>query len=246
MLKLPATEAWAGTLPESRRMRLIQIEVGQMQNFNYVIGCPATGAAAIVDPAWEVERVLQAATAEGLTVRRILVTHTHHDHIEGVAQAWRATGASISVHELEAERLASQLRADDAAQAEISGIGDDQVIDVGVLEIRTMHTPGHTPGATCYQVPGGVITGDTLFIGRCGRTDFPGSDPLSMYESLRRLAALPGETVIYPGHNYADRPTSTIARERVENTHMSAPDLDEFLRRRMGPEYLTRIGRSRP
>lgn len=223
-------------------MRLIQIEVGQMQNFNYVVGCPATGSAALVDPAWDVARVLSLAAAAGLSVGKILVTHTHHDHVEGVAQAWRATGATIHVHALEEERLRARLEADDAAGAVVSPIGDDQVIDVGQLRIRTLHTPGHTPGATCYLVPGGVITGDTLFVGRCGRTDFPGSDPEAMYGSLRRLAALPDETVVYPGHNYADRPTSTIARERVENTHMSAPDLPEFLRRRMGQEYVTRIG----
>ena len=224
-------------------MRLIQIEVGQMQNFNYVVGCPATGSAAIVDPAWEVERMLCLAESAGLSVGTILVTHTHPDHVEGVAQAWRATGATIHVHALEAGRLAERLKADDASAAAVSPVGDDQLIEVGSIQIRTMHTPGHTPGATCYLIPGGVITGDTLFIGRCGRTDFPGSDPEAMYASLGRLAALPDETIVYPGHNYADRPTSTIARERVENTHMSAPDLAEFLRRRMGQQYLTRIGK---
>src|SRR5262245_51554532 len=121
-------------------MRLIQTEVGQMQNFNYVVGCPATGSAAIVDPAWEVARVLSLAASAGLTVGTILVTHTHPDHIEGVASAWRATGATIHVHALEAERLAARLRADDAAQAVVSAVGDDQVIDIGSLQIRTMHT----------------------------------------------------------------------------------------------------------
>lgn len=227
-------------------MKLIQVEVGHMQNFNYVVGCPATGSAALVDPAWDVDRVLALAASAGLSVKTILVTHTHHDHIEGVARAWRATGATIVVHELEQERLAAQLVADDAAAAACTAIADDQVIDVGQLRVRTMHTPGHTPGATCYLVPGCVITGDTLFIGRCGRTDFPGGDPEAMFLSLRRLAALPGETVVYPGHNYADRPTSTIAQERIGNTHMSAPDLPEFLRRRMGQEYVTRITRTKP
>lgn len=226
-------------------MKLIQVEVGQMQNFNYVVGCAQTGSAAIVDPAWEVERVLSMASSAKLSIGAILVTHTHHDHVEGVARAWRATGATIHVHALEAGRLAERLEADDASGAIVSPVGDDQEIDVGSLRIRCLHTPGHTPGATCYLVDGGVLTGDTLFIGRCGRTDFPGSSPEAMYGSLKRLAALPGETVVYPGHNYADRPTSTIAREREENTHMSAPDLTEFLRRRMGEGYVARIGKVR-
>jgi len=200
-----------------------------MQNFNYLVGCGGTRRAALVDPAWEVERVLEQAAGAGLDVTDILITHTHPDHIEGLARAQRATGASVHVHRLEAARARARL--DDGPVREIE---DGDVIPVGDLSIRAIHTPGHTSGATCYLVPGGVITGDTLFIGRCGRVDFPGSDPVAMFSSLRRLAALPDDTVVYPGHNYARRPTSTIGREKTENVHMSAPDLEEFLRRRLG------------
>ena len=224
-------------------MRLIQAEVGQMRNFNYLAGCDSTGEAALVDPAWEVDRMIDRAVAEGLTITRLLVTHTHPDHIEGLALAWSRTRATIHVHSLEAPAAAARLETGGAAEgaADIREMSDGDGIEIGKLTIRVMHTPGHTPGAVCYLVPGGVVTGDTLFVGRCGRTDFPGSDPEAMYQSLRRLAALPEDTVVYPGHNYADRPTSTIGRERIENVHMSAPDRVEFLRRRMGDEYLLRI-----
>jgi len=214
-------------------MRLIQIEVGTMQNFNYLVGCETTGRAALVDPAWEVDRMLDAARGAGLRVTDILVTHTHPDHVEGLDRAFTATGATIHVAAQEADRARHRLGGG-AETAAIHEVADDDLIPVGDLPVRAMHTPGHTPGATCYRIPGGVITGDTLFIGRCGRVDFPGGDPEAMFSSLRRLAALPGETVVYPGHNYADRPTSTIAREREHNIHMSAPDLKEFLRRRLG------------
>ncbi|HEY3175544.1 MAG TPA: MBL fold metallo-hydrolase [Candidatus Polarisedimenticolia bacterium] len=228
-------------------MRLIQVEVGHMQNFNYLAGCGQTGEAALVDPAWEVDRMLERAAAEGLVVTHLLVTHTHHDHVEGLASAWSRTGAMIHVHELEAPAAAACLRAqgEDAGATAIREVVDGSVIDVGSLAIRVMHTPGHTPGAVCYLVPRGVITGDTLFVGRCGRTDFPGSDPEAMYLSLRRLSELPDDTIVYPGHNYADWPTSTIVRERTSNVHMSAPDREEFLRRRMGTRYISRIGGTR-
>jgi len=221
-------------------MKVIQIEVGSMQNFNYVLGCERTGQAAWIDPAWEVERVAFAAEEAGLRVTRLLVTHTHPDHIQGLPEAARLTGASVHVHALEAAVVRPRL----AQSSEVRSLQDDDVVEVGELAIRVLHTPGHTPGAICYLEPGGpgrspaVFTGDTLFIGRSGRADFPASDPDAMYRSLRRLAALPDDTIVYPGHNYAARPTSTIARERRENVHMSAPDLREFLRRRMGEAYV--------
>jgi hydroxyacylglutathione hydrolase len=221
-------------------MKVIQIEVGSMQNFNYVLGCERTGQAAWIDPAWEVPRVAAAAAQAGLRVTCLLVTHTHPDHIQGLPEAAQLTGASVRVHALEASVARARLAPDILIQE----LRDNDVVRVGDLALTALHTPGHTPGATCYFDAGGdgrspaVFTGDTLFIGRSGRTDFPGSDPDAMHRSLRRLAALPGDTVVYPGHNYADRPTSTIARERVENVHMSAPDLREFLRRRMGEAYV--------
>ncbi|MGH9868284.1 MAG: MBL fold metallo-hydrolase [Candidatus Polarisedimenticolia bacterium] len=221
-------------------MKLIQMEVGAMQNFNYVLGCGRTGQAAWIDPAWEVPRVLEAARDAGLQVTRLLITHTHPDHIEGLSEARRLTGAAVHVHALEAGVARGRL----SDPAGVEAVSDDDLLEVGDLRIRAMHTPGHTPGATCYLAegeadgPGAVFTGDTLFIGRCGRTDFAGSDPEAMHRSLRRLAALPPDTLVYPGHNYADRPVSTIERESRENVHMSAPDLREFLRRRMGEAWV--------
>jgi glyoxylase-like metal-dependent hydrolase (beta-lactamase superfamily II) len=227
-------------------MKLIQIEVGSMQNFNYILGCDRTGLAAWIDPAWEVPRVLAAARDAGLRVAHVLVTHTHPDHIEGVPEAVRLTGAPVHVHALEAEAARSRL----GGAGVVEALADGERIAVGDVEVTALHTPGHTPGATCYLVPGEdgrpghVFTGDTLFVGRSGRADFPGSDPEAMHRSLRRLASLPGATVVCPGHNYADRPTSTIARERRDNIHMSAPDLREFLRRRMGEAWLAARFRS--
>jgi glyoxylase-like metal-dependent hydrolase (beta-lactamase superfamily II) len=220
-------------------MKLIQMEVGALQNFNYVLGCGRTGEAAWIDPAWEVDRVHEAAREAGLRVTRLLVTHTHPDHVQGLDAARRLTGAGIHVHALEAANARRQLPASEP----VLPFQDGERLDVGDLKVTALHTPGHTPGATCYFVeeagpPAAIFTGDTLFIGRCGRTDFPGSDPLAMHLSLRVIGSLPPETLVYPGHNYADHPVSTIARELRENVHLSASDLREFLRRRMGEEYV--------
>ncbi|HKY32587.1 MAG TPA: MBL fold metallo-hydrolase [Candidatus Polarisedimenticolia bacterium] len=223
-------------------MKLIQIEVGPMQNFNYLIGCPRTGLAAWVDPAWEAGRMLEAAAGAGLKVSRLLITHTHPDHIEALGEAAALTDAVTYVHEREVSAARGRLRRQDP----VCGVRDNDTVQVGDLAVRALHTPGHTPGAVCWLVPGegeapaAVFTGDTLFIGRCGRTDFPGSDPDAMFDSLGRLASLGDETLVYPGHNYAELPVSTIGRERTDNVHMSAPGRREFLRRRMGEAWLAR------
>src|SRR5262249_44641812 len=144
------------------------------------------------------------ARSEDLHVVRLLITHGHPDHIEGVARARSLTGASVHAHALERDAVRARLIGSDPVDA----CADGDRLDIGDLRVTVLHTPGHTAGAVCYLVEqegraaGALFTGDTLFIGRCGRTDFPGSDPDAMYRSLRRLASLPPETEVYPGHDY--------------------------------------------
>jgi len=197
---------------------LEQIEVGLLQNLVTLIGCPATGEAALVDPAFESERLLARAAALGLRVRLVLVTHTHVDHIDAVAEVVAATGATVHVHALEVEALRA------IGVSDPSVLRGGEGLAVGRIPLQALHVPGHTPGAVAYHLheDGAVVTGDTLFVGSCGRSDFAGGDARALYRSLRTLADLPEETRIYPGHDYGSTPTSTIGREREQNPWLRA------------------------
>lgn len=199
-----------------------QIEVGLLQNFCEILRCPETGDAAVVDPAWEVDRLLREAARLSARIATILITHTHHDHIEGVEEMVKSTGAAVVVHPNEADRVR------DAARGNLRLVVDKQDIAIGRRGVRAIETFGHTVGGVCYLADGFVITGDVLFVGGCGRTDFPGGDTAALWRSLQRLTVLPEETRVLPGHNYGSTPTSTIGREILENRYLRCPGLEEF------------------
>lgn len=216
-----------------------QIEIGPMQNFVYLVGSTETRKAAVIDAAWNISEILRVAAADEMEITHAFVTHTHPDHvgghfsgikIEGVEELLAETKTKIVVHKAEAEFLRS-LSPSDMIKTES---GDK--ISVGGIEIQLIHTPGHTPGSQCFLLegpagrPGRLIAGDTLFIGACGRVDLPGGNAEEMYFSLtQRLAALPDETVLFPGHNYAGRPDSTIGEEKKSNPFLKFHSLSAFL-----------------
>lgn len=200
---------------------VVQLEVGMMQNFCEILYCPATKAAAIVDPAWEVDRLLRECQRLGVRVEAALITHTHHDHIEGVAELVAKTGARVYVHPNEAERVRPSAR-------EIALLTDLQDVAIGSRGVRVLETFGHTVGGVCFLADGYVVTGDVLFVGGCGRTDFPGGSTAALWSSLNRLMALPEETRVYPGHNYGSTSTSTIGRETLENPYLRCATFEEF------------------
>lgn len=204
-----------------RAPEVVQIEVGLVQNFCEILYCPTTREAAVVDPAWEVDRLLREAKTLSLRVTKILITHTHHDHIEGVGELCAATGAAVVVSPREAKAVAAD------APSLIDAV-DRTDIAIGERGVRVLETTGHTVGGVCYLADGYVVTGDVLFVGGCGRTDFTGGDTASMWRSLQRLMALPEETRVYPGHNYGTTPTSTIAHELRENRFLRCQTFEEF------------------
>jgi hydroxyacylglutathione hydrolase len=210
-------------------LEMVQLEVGMLQNFNELLADPATGACAVVDPAYEVDRLLRIAREKGWRIETVLVTHTHHDHIEGVAELCAATGAVVRV----GEREAANVRAA-APDAKVAPIGDGERVAIGGQWAEAVKTPGHTVDGTSYRVEGAIITGDTLFIGGCGRTDFPGGDPRVLWRSLQRIAELPEETRVYPGHDYGQTPTSTIGWERTTNPYLLCANEEEFVAKRTG------------
>ena len=200
---------------------VVQIEVGLLQNFCEILYCPETREAAIVDPAWEVDRLLREVERLGLKVTTALITHTHNDHIEGVDELVEKTGAIVVVNPREARAVSAPGRA-------LTDAVDGRDIAIGRRGVRALETRGHTVGGTCYLADGYVVTGDVMFVGGCGRTDFAGGDTAEMWRSLQRLARLPEETRVYPGHNYGETPTSTIAHEIRSNRFLRCKTFEEF------------------
>ena len=206
------------------RIYLKQIELGPLQNFVYLIGSLESREAAVVDPGWDVPRILEAAAQDEMRITTALVTHTHPDHINGVEELVKATDAQVLVHKKEAGALPVE-------RSNLREVEGGQEVVLGDLRISFLHTPGHTPGSICYTVEDRLIAGDTLFIGGCGRCDLPGGDPELLYQSLARLRKLDDRMTLYPGHNYAPKPTSLLSEEKGYNPFLAAPDLDSFLGR---------------
>ena len=200
-----------------------------MSNFNELIADKNALERAVVDPALEVDRLLREAKARNWRITTVLVTHTHHDHVDGVEAMVQATGARVYVGAGEVESLRRA-----APSAQITGLDGGETVAVGGLQIEALPTPGHTVAGTSYVVEGNVFTGDTLFIGGCGRTDFPGGDAPTLWRSLQRLAALPEETRVYPGHDYGQTPTSTIGWEKTTNPYLLCKSEAEFVALRTG------------
>ena len=198
-----------------------------MQNFIYLIGDRQKRECVMVDPAWDVKTVLNAAAKDEMKVTGALVTHAHFDHVNGLDEFLEQVKGKVYCNQHEAEFLKFW-------ESELKPVGDGDKLSVGDIDVTFLHTPGHTPGSQCFLVQEKLVSGDTLFIQACGRCDLPGGDPEQMYFSLKRLAELDEKTTLYPGHNYSDAPASTIGQEKNWNPYLKSPDLQDFLAFRMG------------
>jgi len=216
---------------------LKQIELGPMQNFVYVIADPLTREAVVVDPAWDVDRLVKVLEEDDLKLKAALITHFHPDHLGGDFMGRHIQGAAellqrnfpikVYLHKTEADYANRIAHLSESDMVRTDGTEE---LRIGERSLRFLHTPGHTPGSQCFLIDGNLISGDTLFIGGCGRVDLPGSDPEQMYDSLvNKLKQLPDATVLYPGHNYAHRPTSTIGEEKQRNLYLRFERVQDFL-----------------
>jgi hydroxyacylglutathione hydrolase len=218
-----------------------QQPVGQMANLAYLLGSRATREALLVDPAWSVDALLDLAESDGVRVVGALVTHYHQDHvggrifgldIEGVGRLLERSPMPLHVNANEAEGVRKVTGASESDLVRHEG-GD--VIELGAVRVRLLHTPGHTPGSQCFLVeeegaPARLVSGDTLFLDGCGRVDLPGGDAEAMYRSLNStLKQLPDETLLYPGHLYSSEPVDTLGAQKQTNPYLRVASLDQFL-----------------
>jgi hydroxyacylglutathione hydrolase len=199
-------------------MKIAQIPVGSMLNFSYIVYDEKNSIGAIIDPSWDLEKLLVFLEKKNITAKYIINTHTHFDHILGNDHISEITKAEIIQHER-------------STQKKERSVVDHENIRIGELNLEVLYTPGHSEDSICLIVNReSIITGDTLFVGNCGRVDLPGSNPEKMYDSLSKVANLDDSLVVYPGHNYGSTPTSTILIEKKNNPMLNFKTKEAFLK----------------
>lgn len=229
-------EPYFRQLLSGREVAKTNLPAEQMANFMYLVGDRDAGECVIVDPAWDVDGLLDVAAADDMKVTGALVTHYHPDHvggqifgldIEGLPRLLEKNPVKIYVNKHEAEGLKQVTGVSDSDLVKVDS-GD--TMSVGGIEVKFIHTPGHTPGSQCFMVGDHLVSGDTLFIDGCGRVDLPGGDPEQLYDSLtQKLAKLPEDTKLFPGHAYGGA-TSTIGDQLRTNYYLKVPSLEAWLK----------------
>jgi len=198
-------------------MKVHQIEVGNMQNFTYIIEDEETGETIILDPSWNLDEIQKVITRHDLKIKYIVNTHHHFDHTLGNEAMAKEYEAKIVQHE------SSTLKHD-------ISLKDGQKIKFGNSELTVIHTPGHSKDSICLVGDGKIFTGDTLFVGNCGRVDLPGGSAKELYHSLFDvLAIMDGSLVLYSGHNYGSTPNSTLGKEKQSNFVLQKRSEEEFV-----------------
>lgn len=208
----------------------------QMVNFVYLVGDRETGDAVVIDPAYDIKGVLGVLADDDMRLVGALATHYHPDHVGGDMMGHRISGVKellaispVPVHVQQEESTWVQ-RVTEASASDLVEHTSGDVVMVGEIPIELIHTPGHTPGSQCFFVDGNLVSGDTLFLEGCGRTDFPGGDAAQLYESLTtRLAKVPDDAVLFPGHMYSPEPSATMGATRQWNYVFRPRNAQEWL-----------------
>ena len=218
---------------DNDRYSIDSLELGPMENFIYLFSDKKTKQAAIVDPAWDVPEILKLAKNKGVTITDVLLTHSHPDHINGIDGILEQHDAQLHLLNEEAKFWGEPL-----VQPSLHH-GED-VIKIGKSEIKILYTPGHTPGSACYQIDNNLLTGDTMFVFGCGHCRL-GGDPNVLYDTLSKLGKMPGDTLILPGHNYAEKATSTMHEQCEGNPFLQFDTTEDFVEYREHTHDATRV-----
>ena len=196
------------------------LQLGGMQNLVYLIEDLEAHRTAVVDPAWDAAAIRNAASDALIT--EIFVSHWHEDHTNALDELVESTGAPIHALAIEAEYWGVKTPLVRHAAGDIVRLGD--------TAIEILHTPGHSPGSACFLTDGALFTGDTLFIYGCGRCDLPGSDAAALYRSLQMLQErVPPDTLVYPGHHYADQKVTTLEEQMRANPFLHQDSVEAFV-----------------
>ena len=211
-----------------------QIEIGPMQNYTYIIGSRETREVAIVDPAWDIDNLIKHLEEKDYKLTAALATHYHPDHvggsmgghsIEGIAELMGKLPVKVYAHKEEADGIK---KVTEISESDMVRVDSGDTLKIGNIEVEFLHTPGHTPGSQCFRIKNTLVSGDTLFINGCGRVDLPGSNSDDMFRSMRRLADLPDDTLLLPGHNYGHVPNATMGETKQMNPYLRMDDLDTW------------------
>lgn len=215
---------------ESSQIIIKQLPLGPFHVLSYIVGCPHTQDAVLIDPGGEEDKLRALIQNEGLFIKYILNTHGHADHVLGNSKLKDVLNVPVCMHEADdrffadpmvREKSSKELGLPPPDPADIR-LKHGAIIEVGALKIEVIHTPGHTPGSVCYLVDDNLFSGDTLFVGAAGRTDLIGGSLDTLIESIeKRLIVLPKETIIWPGHDYGESVTSTIGKEMEQNPYIT-------------------------
>jgi glyoxylase-like metal-dependent hydrolase (beta-lactamase superfamily II) len=232
-------------MPDSDRLYFRQLLSGrdfakgdgiatQMRNFAYLIGDRQTGDCLVVDPAYAAGDLVDALQTDGMHLSGVLVTHHHPDHVGGSMMGFELKGlaelmerVSVPVH-VNSEEALFVSRITGISMGDLTQHENGDKVSVGDIDIELLHTPGHTPGSQCFLLDGRLVAGDTLFLEGCGRTDFPGGDSDEMFRSLQKLARLPGDPTVFPGHWYSLEPSASLSEVKRSNYVYRVSDLDQW------------------
>ncbi len=208
-----------------------QIQIGPMANFTYLVGSRSTREVAVVDPAWDIDGLLDHIASKDYRLTAALATHYHPDHvgggmggssIVGIAELLAKNPVKVYANREEADGIK---RVTGVSDSDLAKVDSGDTLAIGAVEVEFLHTPGHTPGSQCFRIKNTLVSGDTLFIDGCGRVDLPGSDAEQMYHSLQKLKTLPDDTLLLPGHNYSAVPNATMGEAKRMNAYLAVRDL---------------------
>jgi len=206
----------------------------QMRNFAYLIGDRQTGDCVVVDPAYAAGDLVDVLEADGLHLSGVLVTHHHPDHVGGSMMGFELKGlaellerVSVPVH-VNSQEAQFVSRITGIPMSDLTSHHHGDKVSVGAIDVELLHTPGHTPGSQCFLLDGRLVAGDTLFLEGCGRTDFPGGDSDEIFRSLQKIAQLPGDPTVFPGHWYSVEPSASLSEVKRSNYVYRVANLEQW------------------